>query len=263
MGTDEWISPTTEVKEQHFRGILRMHAMATKGIMGRYGDGSPYLYVDLHAGPGNLEFRGDQFPGSPLIAQDVLTRSGMLHEAVHFERDPEVAGRLAEALWVPTSLLYTPDPDSAPIFTEACQVGFPRWLDSQGLQPRRFGLIYSDPIHDPIPHELFSSAARLMPKVDFLSYVSATQYKRGGKHVLSDHVRAAGKRVVLIRRPLGAWQWTFILMTNWEALPEWRKQGFHRLDSETGARIMDRLNLTKSQLHAKVNTPLPFDEVPA
>jgi len=132
--TDDWISAETEGKEADFRGILAMHATLCKGIMRRQG-ASPYLYVDLYAGPGHLEYRGRRFLGSPLIAQDILTRAGFAYETVHFERDPEVAARLAEALWTPTSLLDCPDAESAPIYAEDFRTAFPRWLDKAGHQP--------------------------------------------------------------------------------------------------------------------------------
>src|SRR5690348_14086273 len=67
---DEWISPETEAKERDYRGILEILVPASKGIIKRHG-GGPYLYVDLYAGPGWLEFEGRRFPGSPLIAQEV------------------------------------------------------------------------------------------------------------------------------------------------------------------------------------------------
>jgi hypothetical protein len=263
---DDWISDETEPKERDFRGILEMHVPVCKGILQRYGH-APYLYVDLYAGPGHLEFRGHRFLGSPLIAQDILTRHGVQHEAVHFERDGDVAARLAKALWVPVSLLDIPGPDTAPILTEACQIGFPRWLEKTGPQPRRLGLVYADPIKDEIPVDLLNKAAEFMPRVDLLSYVSATQYKRrrGGdlkrvgrtnRPLLSDHVNAVNKRFALIRKPRGPWQFTFVLWSDWGGLPEWNGRGFYRLDSDEGRRILDSLDLTSRQKHAKANTPL-------
>lgn len=264
--TDAWISAETEAKEADFRGILSMHATLCKGIIHRQHAG-PYLYVDLYAGPGHLEFNGRRFFGSPLIAQDILTRSGMSCEAVHFEHDPAVAAQLAEALWTPTSLLDCPDADTAPIFAEDFRVAFPRWLDTAGRQPGRYGLIYADPIRDEIPHELFNRAAKQFPKVDLLSYVAATQYKRRrgvdpGRPFLADHINAVDKRVALIRRPIGAWQWTFVLWSNWVNLPDWQRRGFYRLDSPDGEQILDRLNLTAEQHRAKANSPLPFPAEP-
>ena len=264
--TDDWISSETEGKEADFRGILSMHATLCKGIIRRQNAG-PYLYVDLYAGPGNLEFNGRRFLGSPLIAQDIFTRASLPNEAVHFEQDPEVADRLAEALWTPTSLLDCPNSDTAPIFTEDFRTAYPKWLDKAGLQPDRYGLVYADPIRDEIPYELFNRTAKQFPKVDLLSYVAATQYKRRrGQNPekwpqLIEHISAVGKRVVLIREPRGAQQWTFILWSNWASLPDWQRRGFYRLDSERGQWIMDRLNLTKDQHKEKANTPL-WDDSP-
>lgn len=263
---DPWISAETEAKEEDFRGILNMHVTICKGIFSR-NQVPPYLYVDLYAGPGNLKFKGRQFLGSPLIAQDILTRAGIAHHTVHFEKDAEVAARLAEALWVPTSLLDSPDANTAPIHVTSCQEGFAEWLDKNGHESLRYGLIYSDPIRDEIPHELLNKAAHYLPKVDLLSYVAATQYKRrrgqdqrrNGQSdlpFLSDHVGAVDKRVVLIREPRAANHYTFVLWSNWADLPEWERRGFYRLDSDRGQRVMEQLNLSKREHHAKYNQPL-------
>jgi hypothetical protein len=271
---DSWISKETEIKESHFRGLLGMHINVSKGILGRGGSSAlPYLYADLYAGPGNLEFNGRQFLGSPLIAQELLTRSGMPFEAIHFEEDPDVADRLRSALWAPTSLVDAADAHNTPVFSEPFERGFPKWLRAAGRQPYRYGLIYADPIHDEIPHALFNEAAEMLPRVDLLSYVGATQYKRrrtsaekthrDPRPLLSDHVNAVNKRIALIRKPLGMWQWTFILWSDWANLPQWESQGFHRLDSDAGVRILEMLDLTRTELHEKSNTPLPLDGVPA
>lgn len=260
--TDAWMSAETEPKEDDFRGILGMHVTICKGILGRW-PSRPYLYVDLYAGPGHLEYRGRRFPGSPLIAQDILTQAGIPYLALHYERDCAVAARLAEALWTPTSLLDVPDPERAPIHAGPCQDGFARWLDANGHQHDRYGLIYSDPIRDEIPHELLNKAAHHLPKVDLLSYVSATQYKRrrGGdpdRPYLADHIAAVNKRVALVREPAGRQQWTFVLWSNWVRLPEWERRGFYRLDSARGQRVLERLNLSERESRERSNTPLPF-----
>ena len=269
---EQWISPETEPKEADFRGILRMHVPICKSILGRFG-GPPYLYVDLYAGPGNLEYEGSEFVGSPLIAQEELVRAGLEYESVHFERDTEVAWALEEALLVPRSLLWWPDPESTHIFAEACQTGFPRWLGSAGRQPKRYGLVYADPIRDEVPVDLLNKAAALMPRVDLLSYVSATQYKRrrgadlkrngtSERPLLSDHISAVNKRYAVIRRPRGPWQFTFVLWSNWASFPAWTAAGFYRLDSDAGREILDQLDLTAPEHHRKANTPLPFDAEP-
>lgn len=267
---DNWISAETEAKEADFRGILSMHIQICKGIMRRQG-APPYLYADLYAGPGHLSYRGRNFLGSPLIAQELLTRASLPYEAIHFEKNPEVAARLAEALWVPTSLVDVPDATTAPIFSAPCEEGFSTWLDEAGKQPLRYGLVYSDPIDDEINYPLLNRVAEQLPRVDLLSYVAATQYKRrrgqdlkrngtSVRPLLEEHIRAVDKRVVLIRVPRGGNQYTFIVWSNWVDLPDWHRRGFHRLDSDAGRQILDRINLTAQQLHEKNNTPLPLDQ---
>ncbi|WP_042408184.1 hypothetical protein [Streptacidiphilus carbonis] len=264
---DSWISAETERKESDFRGILGMHVNICKGIMRRR-PGHPYLYADLYAGPGHLEYKGKQFPGSPLIAQDLLVRANIPYEAVHFEQDGEVAERLQSALYSePGALFGGPDATNSPVYNESFESGFPRWLRGNGAQARRLGLVYADPIKDEIPHALFNQCARLLPQVDLLSYVSATQYKRRrgselrlkgetDKPLFSDHVSAVNKRIALIREPGGPWQWTFVLWSNWVDMPEWQSHGFYRLNSSKGQRILDRLDLTDAQQREKAQDPL-------
>jgi hypothetical protein len=269
---DAWISRETEAKEADFRGLLNMHITISKAIINRH-SAPPYLYADLYAGPGHLEFEGRRFPGSPLIAQDLLTRAGVPYEAIHFEKDPDVAERLRAALWTPTTLLDVPDATNTPVFNESFQDAFPKWLRAHGRQADRYGLVYADPIRDEIPHGALNLAAELLPKVDLLSYVSATQYKRRRRSaeesrgidlpLLGDHIAAVNKRIALIRKPLGAWQWTFVLWSNWVKLPDWQNRGFYRLDSDEGRRILDVLDLTAREQKEKANTPLPFPAAPA
>lgn len=257
---DEWISAETEPKERDFRGILGMHLQICKGIRSRWPGLPPYLYADLYAGPGRLAFDGREFQGSPLIFLDLAGDAGVPYEALCFERDPDVAERLSRAV----AGLNGRQPAVCP---ESCETGFSRWLDAAHGRRSQYGLIYSDPIKDEIPHQLLSRAAAMLPKVDILSYVAATQYKRRrgvdpDRPFLSDHVRTVGKKVVLIRRPHTAWHWTFILWSNWVDFPQWEKRGFYRLDSETGQEIMRQLNLSGREHKELANTPLPFEREP-
>lgn len=257
-GTDAWISAETEGKEADFAGIVAMHMNICKAIRARYG-GPPYLYADLYAGPGHLEFGGRQFLGSPLIVAETAARVGLPVEALLFEKEATTAVRLTAAVgeWPAARVLHG-----------RCEAEFGAWLDLNGRQPTRYGLVYSDPIRDEIPHALLRKAATLLPKVDLLSYVSATQYKRRRgvdptRALLAEHVAVVPKKVVLIREPIGAWQWTFVLWSNWVDFPEWRRRGFYRLDSRDGTRVLDRLTLTDKERRASANVELPFDSSPA
>ena len=56
-----------------------------------------------------------------------------------------------------------------------------------------------------------------------------------------------GKKQWLIREPIGKHQWTFMLGTNWKKFPEWKKEGFYRIDTEEGQRVFRRLNWTAGE----------------
>lgn len=264
--TDAWISGETEEKERHLRGIVHMHMRMCKGILART-SGPPYLYVDLHAGPGNLEYHGRTFDGSPLVFLDLAGQEQLRYQSLYFDKDETVAARLGRAIakrleW-PDGLFDLDGYGYATVDPVPCETGMPAWLAANSPHPSRHGLVYSDPIGKEIPYALLRQVAGHLPRVDILSYVSATAYKRRGGTRLADHIAAVGKRHVLIRREATAWQWTFILWTNWDAFPEWERIGFYRLDSERGQRILARLNLTKRELHETTNTPLPFRLGPA
>ena len=40
---------------------------------------------------------------------------------------------------------------------------------------------------------------------------------------------------------------TFMLGTNWKKFPEWKKEGFYRIDTEEGQRVFRRLNWTAGE----------------
>jgi hypothetical protein len=264
MRSHRWIGKETHRKERHFSGLIGgIHIPICKSIRQRNGRPSdpPYLFIDLNGGPGRL--RDDynrEFDGSPLIALDALARSGLPHQTIHFEEDPDVAAELAAAL----------DPSVYPHTTVAhmpFEDGVRRWLGVTQPHLYRNGVVYSDPIEDPIPVETFNLVAARFPRVDLLAYVAANnQYKRansgghGHGRRLAEDIAAVRKKKVLIRTPAGAEQYTFILFTNWTDMPEWTKAGFHDLKTASGNGILDRLNLTRTELHERDNTPLWDDD---
>lgn len=263
-----WVSAETSVKEEHFRGLLDMHVKICKRILSKRA-GAPYLYVDLHAGRGELMYEGREFDGSPLIARELLSDAGIRYETLHYEKDIAEASYLIEAMAGRSSTLFDlgEKPDY-PVCIEPFEEGFGRWLDERGLQPFRYGLVYSDPISDQIPVDLFNRSAELLPRVDLLAYVSAnSQYKRPRREALgrgvlkpylSDHIKAVNKKHVLIREPTAGdrQQWTFIAWTNWDDFPAWEQQGFYRLDSPRGQRVMEKLDFSEKEQHERANTPL-------
>jgi hypothetical protein len=117
-----------------------------------------------------------------------------------------------------------------------------------------FGIIYIDPnnhqgrfkeIESFFNHKKFN-------KLDILIHISATSIKRVRKHNIAQEIDNAikniNKKCWLIRRPYSAWQWTFLLGTNWNAFPDFDKQGFVSLDSKEGKLCLEVLCKTKEEL---------------
>ena len=255
----DWISAETEQKERDFRGLLRLHVTVCRAILGRQRHPQPYLFMDLHGGPGDLVYRSHAFPGSPLIALNELNEAGLLYETWHWERNPTTATHLRLAV------ARADHQRAASVQAMAFEQGLPEWLKGQRRQPWRLGLVYSDPIKEPIPVEALNTIAQQFPKVDLLAYVSATnQYKRanangvGHGRRLAEDIQAVNKSTVLIREQRRAEHYTFILWSNWVDLPAWTKRGFHRLDSPRGQEILAVLDNTQKELRELRNTPLPF-----
>lgn len=247
--TDRWISAETEQKEHDFQGIVRMHLQICRSILAR-GPHAPYLYADLHAGPGLLTYEGRSFDGSPLVFRRLADAEQVRHQSLFFDQDATVAARLSAALsWVEAD-------GSAEVIADPCEIGMSRWLTRAGEQPYRYGLVYADPIAKEIPVALLARVAHQMPRVDILSYVAATGYKRRGGPRLRDHLGAIEKKYVYVRKPAGQWQWTFVLWTNFESRLDWKRAGFHRADSERGRLILDRLDMTVREFHEATNEPL-------
>lgn len=254
-----WVGPETEAKEHDFRGLMKIHTDVCKSprILGHDRPGRlPYLFADLNGGPGMLEREGRYFPGSPLIAVETLERSGHAYRTIHFEQDPETAAQLSESLAPGISQGRTT------VIPGQFQTGMKAWLAANGHQEHRYGLVYSDPIGDPIPVQAFNEVARYIPRVDLLAYVIANdQYKRanGGGALrgrVADDIAAVNKKHVLIRHESTAHQFTFILWTNWTEFPAWTARGFYPLTTPAGQAALDRITYTKAELAGRFNTPL-------
>jgi hypothetical protein len=245
----------TERKEHDFDGLMAMHVRICEGIYSRYGT-VPYGFTDLHGGPGWLDYEGRVFPGSPLIAIDRLSASGMPFQTWHFEKNFDTAARLGEAVAASGS-------STSRVIPRPHEEGFPGLLQRTGYQRNRYGVVYSDPQKEPIPVGMLNLACSHWPRTDLIAYVSATnQYKRanangnGHGRRLEDDVRAVRKKHVLVREPARAEQYTFFIFTDWTKFPVWENAGFHRLDSDRGRQIMLTLNYKISEAHARSNTPL-------
>ena len=119
-----------------------------------------------------------------------------------------------------------------------------------------YGLLYHDP-NGCINEKMLSNFFRKneTKHLDCLINCSATAIKRNyfSNKSLLIRLKEINKERWLIRKPIGRWQWTFIIGTNWNAFPDLKKLGFYYLDSEEGQLIFSRLNEIQSKKYEKVN----------
>lgn len=249
-------SDNTPLKQQHLRDILRLHIAIVKAIQVKhsYAD-RRYRYWDLTAGPGHYE--GADFVGSPLVFLQEARAAGVPYLAHLFESRKETAEELAGCVSGDSSVFLHPSP-----YQDELLQTVERGSRSQ------YGMIYADP-NGAIP-DLQSIAALLSTNecrcVDVLLQIAANDaYKRPrcawpDKESLRAVMQTIGKDGWLIRakQPGDKAQWTFLLGTWWRGMPQWKKQGFHWVDSPEGKAILDELDYTRAERRSLREGPALF-----
>lgn len=229
-------SQYTATKQEHFRGLLRLHLNAARGIMSRYG--GKYLYFDINAGCGCVN--GHQ--GSPVIFAEEVAKQAIEYEAFMLEREPDNALALSERLMSDTRCHIITGDHHQTLMTLR-----PGWSRDY------HGLLYCDPNGIP-PFELLGDFSRIRAyrKIDILIYLSANNVKRVSqvfhRNRLRESIGLIDKKIWLVRAKQGREQWTLLLGSNWLHFPQWERKGFYRLDSERGQAIFAELNHTKTEL---------------
>jgi hypothetical protein len=117
-----------------------------------------------------------------------------------------------------------------------------------------YGLIYSDENGALPPFALLGDYARHLPHLDILIHVAATPIKRqrlSPNHPLSERLdelmATIAKEQWIVRQPYGHHQWSFLIGTNWDAFPRFKRQGFWPVSSPEGARILRILSWTTQE----------------
>jgi hypothetical protein len=132
---------------------------------------------------------------------------------------------------------------------------------ANSITERHCGLIYSDPNgYSDCPFSQISSFSLLSHNsaMDVLININATSLKRDRLSKLSlrneeiddlmSRIKGIQKRFWQISQPATAHQWTFLLGTNTNILPQFERLGFIDLCSAEGQRRLRSINYTKSEL---------------
>lgn len=241
-------SEYTVTKQRDFEKVLNtiLGVARSPRCMGQSWAHKEFIYFDLNAGPGIV----GGIEGSPLVFTRRVLDLGVPFRAYFFESDADNVRRLSDALadlcasrGVSTDALQIIPGNhnhTVPWFVTEHLAGLPSdWV---------YGLAYGDGNgRDDSPFGPLATLAKRFPRIDHLVNVNTTIYKRvrgalPDARFLQDDIAGIDKTVHLIRKPVGRWGWTMLLMTRWAGVPELRGLGFRRLDSAEGRRIFEGVN---------------------
>jgi hypothetical protein len=259
------VSENTHLKQEHFTVVMNTHMAIVRSIMQRKAWVDPhYVYIDLNAGAGRYtDERGTPITGSPLRTLAIADRLalplwGCLCEsnrrtaaalqgaltAWGLEEQGGTLRRGATAMWIaPASYL-----EGVPHFLDACLPPTTR------RKAPYYGMIYSDENGAIPPFALLGECARRLPYCDLLIHVAATTIKRqrySPAHPLmlrlDELMATVPKTTWVVREPYTHQHWTFLIGTNWDSFPRFRKQGFWPVSSPEGASILRRLSRNQEE----------------
>lgn len=249
------MSDYTEIKQRVFEVAVRAHMGSVKSIVRRYRTYARYLYVDLNAGPG---FDRSGKEGSPAIVLRVAAELELPIDAWLCERDPAELLRLRARFG---------NLEGVRILDGDHHETFERIVAAYRRMNAVYGLVYADSNGDLLPVEpLAGLTCGSLSHVDILAHINANGGYKRTRHLhadryLADDLDRLGKKYLWVRREEEAWQWTFVIASNWAGFPRFGAQGIVPVESESGGAILDRINFSRNERRRSLQPALPFPEM--
>ena len=245
-------SDYTKVKQHHFSVIANTLLNVSKGVFQKYPGiyEGYYLYVDLYAGSGD---NTDNVPGSPIVFLESAKNAKVCTLPIFVEENEYSAKQLQDKLFSIGANHF-----------KVKNINNKQLVEMMIQEPPRkkiHGLVYLDPNGIP-DFDLLSRLSKVgqYSKVDFLINCPATAIKRAigskkckQKSRLFEELETINKKNWIIREPIGKWQWTFIIGTNWDAFPKFKKHCFWPMDSDEGKKIINKLSYNAQELASMEN----------
>lgn len=236
--TDQGEGAFTAYKETSLKAIVSLHMNIAECIINKQ-RGRSYLYIDCNAGSGyNHEADCE---GSPLVFLDAVACHSFDWRAYFIDNDKAKIGELRMRMGLDDRVELR-DADNGELVPELLAAARP-W--------QAFGIVYHDP--NGIPN--LNIFKQMPPKstIDVLIRYNGNGVKRAGGGRLTESLKAIPKQYWYIQKvqPGDKWQWAFLLGTNWDKFPEYRKHDFVRLDSADGKAQVELLDYTREELRNK------------
>lgn len=225
----------TQEKQDIFSKFVEHHINIVKQIYNKKGQWNPYLYFDVFAGPGWMSCQDYEGPGSPLIFKRIMSSfEGINYRMICSENNPDYQVMLTDVL---------EDFELKDNALECCPKSYHEW---------HFGMAYIDPPMSKdsflLLEQIIKDFAKYFPQLDIVLHISASYIKRlsGMNHVpfdkkLTEFMNCVNKDWV-IRESIGKQQYTFLVGTDYLSWALWKNQGFYKVNSYDGQRILKRLN---------------------
>lgn len=246
----------SDMKQEQFNQILGVHLTIVKSLIEKGKAAPVYHYFDLNAGPGIVN--GQE--GSPLIFLRRASELRVKFNAFFFEVDKASAEELEKNVMNVLSE-YPQSRGKYEIVVGDHTDTMPGIINRfAGQRGWCHGLVYSDSNGASfIPTEVINTLIRVkcFDPIDVLAYISGTSRKRCiGAGIerprLSDDLCAIDKDHRWIRTPVGRWQWTFAILSNWQGFPGFKNIGLYPLKSKDGEHILRYLDHTAKELQEDV-----------
>jgi hypothetical protein len=257
------MSDRTPTKHEHFKKLLGMHVDIVYRTILKYAwRPSIYQYIDLNAGAGRVVYE-DGMQGITSGLRAVL-KLYYMQESV-----PPLAYRAylidnyspnCDSLRTHWAIKDNPD---VTVYCENNQEAIQRIV----IPRNSLGLVCSDSNTLMGDLDIFDrlAARSEFDKMDFLIYLSASNYKRdqhaNGREYLLDRL-ARIKSHWYVQEPYDKHQKTFLLGSDWDGFKEWRKLKFAPLHSDAGREYMERINLTGKERFLAHQAGLPIGVMP-
>lgn len=246
------IGRETPIKQEHFRGIVKIIANAAKSILNQPWSAKRYdpwfRMYDIYCGSGQYKNDdGELIVGSPLVALDVVRSIGIPYQAVFIDKVQDNTDKLAKLVGKDSFVKI--------------ECGENDYVLPNYFVTRKpcYGYVYVDPNNIDIPLHLLTRmfSYSTFERVDLIINISATALKRAANSSMTKYYGQTFDKMLdelkrykpymVIREPHGRDQWTFIVASNWKNLPEWTKQGFVNLTTAKGIEIFEKLVYTNQQ----------------
>jgi len=251
MGKNQYgicTSSETATKQKHFEGILNILMPVAKKSMVTFHKCSPYFWIyDLNAARSEYinEDTGEQIVGSAVLGVTKARLRGLNYKAVLCELREDNAADLQR---------YFARDNNVTVLQGDNEITLPPTLPPERAF-ERFGYVYADPNDAKLPINMLTDMFSRKPfnRIDLIVNIAAASIKRMIHNenyddiALDSLLKQINKKTWLVREPHAKHQWSLIVGTNWAGAPEWKKEGFYRLDTDKGAKVWKVLSKTKKQ----------------